>query len=53
MFDYKVTREDNGHGWYCSLDRIEYYTWLAKEEGYTITIRPTTSDESEAMYRGI
>ena len=53
MYDYKVTRDDNGHGWYCSSERIEFYTQLAKEEGYTITVRPTSSEEWRLMFRGI
>jgi len=53
MFDYKITRADNGHSWYCSKDRISFFLDLADEQGYKISINPTTAEEIAIMYRAI
>jgi len=53
MFDYKITRDDNGHSWYCSKDRISFFLELAAEGGYKLSINPTPADELDILRRSV
>ena len=53
MYDWHITRTDNGHSWYCRDEELKGFLDLAEEEGYTITFRLSTDEERAIMYGGI